>query len=248
MTKSQLKQLRPANFTKLELNAPLSLPMKRELKNSIWSRCGNHLMEQSETIWEEQFSENLFSLKIFQDMFQVGLIQLSLADMLLEINTEPLISLPQKLESLRWYSPLQTDPIKLLWKYLISQELELWWVCTIQMSRLLNSLIHVSSMLSKETTRFIWAQKTQFLKSMMEDLKIFLKKFIRKIINRSLILESFGMSTGLLTIWSHIASSQKEDSYGHAKTMMEMSNQMLLLRDMDLLDWWLQSLLLLMEL
>jgi len=38
----------------------------------------------------ELFLENQFSAKTFQDLFQDGTNQLSLEDMLLEINTKPL--------------------------------------------------------------------------------------------------------------------------------------------------------------
>lgn len=82
-------------------------------------------MELSEIISEELSSESQFSLKTFQDMFQDGQIQLSLEDMLLEINIELLTMLFLKQENLKWFTLQLMDPRKLQWKYIITQEVEL---------------------------------------------------------------------------------------------------------------------------
>ena len=226
MMKWLLKQLRRANCTKLELNVQLSRQMRREFKNSSWNKCGSLQMELSEIISEELSSESQFSLKTFQDMFQDGQIQLSLEDMLSEINIELLTLLFLKQENLKWFTLQLMDLRKLQWKYIIIQEVELWWECIILMNQSLSLPIPVSSMLFKEIIHFIWVLRIQFLKNMMEDLKIFLKLFTRKITKINLKPRNFGMNIDWLMIWSHTQLNRKVDLFGLVRIMMEMCNQM----------------------
>ncbi len=190
-----------ANCTRSVSNVQQSQQTRRELKSSIWNRCGSLQMELSEITLEELSSESQFSLKIFQNMFQDGLVQLSLADMLLETNIELLILWHQKQESLKWYTLQLMDPTKLHSKYTISQEVELWWECITLMNQLLSLLIHASSMLFKEIIHFIWVLKIQFSKNMMEDSKIFLNRSFRVITKMNLMPRNFGMNTDWLMIW-----------------------------------------------
>jgi len=114
----------------------------------------------------------------------------------------------------------------------------LLWVCTTLMNQLSHSLTLHSSLLLIETTPYIWALKTQFWRDMMEDSKISSKLSIKVITNLNSKRKVSGMNTDLLMIWLHMLSNPMEDLYGPARTMMEMSNQILLLKAMDLLVWW----------
>jgi hypothetical protein len=75
-----LKLLKPV---KLESNVPRLLLIKLELKNLNLNKCGKVLMELLEIIWMEQYLDNQLLSKIFQDWLDLGINQLSLADMLL---------------------------------------------------------------------------------------------------------------------------------------------------------------------
>ena len=59
---------------------------------------------------------------------------------------------------------------------------------------------------------------------MMEDLKTFFKKSLKKHIKVNSKFLKFGMSIDLLMIWLLIALKAKEDSYGLAKITMVTFN------------------------
>jgi len=63
---------------------------------------------------------------------------------------------------------------------------------------------------------------------MMEDSRIFSKLFTNLTIKLNSMLWEPGMSIDSLMIWLHMLSSLMVDSYGHARIMMVMFNQMLL--------------------
>jgi len=70
----------------------------------------------------------------------------------------------------------------------------------------------------------------------MEDSRISLRKFIRALIRHNLKVLSYGMNTDLSMTWSPKLLNQMEDSYGHVRITMEMSNQISLPKVMDHLD------------
>lgn len=73
------------------LNVLALLLMKQELKNSDSRKCGNHQMEPSEIFLTEQFSENQFYVKTFQELYQTGKNQLLSEDTVSEISINVLI-------------------------------------------------------------------------------------------------------------------------------------------------------------
>jgi hypothetical protein len=70
---------------------------------------------------------------------------------------------------------------------------------------------------------------------MMEDSKIFSNKSMSLTIKNGLRPTDCGTSIDLSMIWLLMLSNLMEVSYGLAKTMMEMSNLISLLKVMDLL-------------
>lgn len=70
----------------------------------------------------------------------------------------------------------------------------------------------------------------------MADLKIFSKIFMILNTNKNFKLKKFGMNIDSLMIWLLKLLREKEDMFGHVKTMMVMSNLILLLKAMDLWD------------
>jgi hypothetical protein len=119
-------------------------------------------MELLETILEEQFSENQLLFQIFQDMFQDGNNQLLLEDMLMEINTEPLMLLFQDQESLRSFIHQKMEVQKLDMTALISQVQVFLWVCTTQMIQSEVSLTNLSNSHSQEIIHFTCLPRTQY--------------------------------------------------------------------------------------
>jgi hypothetical protein len=69
---------------------------------------------------------------------------------------------------------------------------------------------------------------------MMVDSKIFSQKCMKKNIESNMKKMVLFMNTILLIVWLLISSNLKEDLSGHVKTMMEMFNLILLLKDLDL--------------
>lgn len=70
----------------------------------------------------------------------------------------------------------------------------------------------------------------------MVDLKIFSKIFMILNTNKNSKLKKFGMNIDSLMTWLLKLLRGKEDMFGHVKTMMVMSNLILLLKAMDLWD------------
>jgi len=68
----------------------------------------------------------------------------------------------------------------------------------------------------------------------MDFLKIFLRKSTKMSLKLNLILKELTTSTDLLTTWLHKLSKVMVVSFGLAKTMMETSSLILLLKDLDL--------------
>jgi len=80
-------------------------------------------MEQLEIILMVQSSENQLFAKTSQEQFQHGHNQLLLVDTPLEINTEPLILLSQKLVNILLLSLQKMELLHNLGKFLISQKM-----------------------------------------------------------------------------------------------------------------------------
>lgn len=108
------------------------------------------------------------------------------------------------------------------------EELDL--LCIIQMKVSKHLLIVVSNMPYKDNILCTWQPKILFWKNMMEDSKIFLKKFIRKNIKNNSRPRNYGISTDSSMIWLPIWSNRKEVLFGRVKTMMVMFNLILLLK------------------
>ena len=111
------------------------------------------------------------------------------------------------------------------------------------MNLFMSLVIAASSMLFNASILSTSPQRTLFWKSMMVALKIFSKNFM--MVNTSLNLKNlrFGMSIVSLMILLLTLSNQTEVLFGPVRTMMVMSNLILLLKDMALSVLWLQSLL-----
>lgn len=189
---------------KLVLNVQPLLQMKQELRNSSLKKCGNLLMVPLETILEELCSESLLSLKMFPDSFLLGKNQSSLEDMLLVINTEPLILRLKKLVPSKLFSPLRMVEKSKWWRSMITQLMvELVWECTTQLILFLSLLILASYMLFKDKFLFISLLRTQFLRHMMESSRTFSRKFLKNNMQNNSRKLEYGMNIDSLMIWLH---------------------------------------------
>jgi len=108
------------------------------------------------------------------------------------------------------------------------------WECTTLMNQSDLLLTLVSNMHFWKTIHWSYQPRTLFWRSMMEDLKIFLKKSIRNNILISSKPRRLITSIVLLMTWSLKLLREVVDLFGLAKTMMEMSKVTLLHKDMDL--------------
>ena len=185
-------------------------------------------MEQSEIILEELFSENQLSAKTSQDLSKIGQSQSLLEDMLSETFITALISWFQKLENLQLN--LKERFKTWIFQSINSLDQELVLLCSIMTAQLPISLILASNMPFKETIHFTWPPKIPSWKNMMVDLKIFSKIFMIRNTNKNSKLKKFGMNIDSLMIWLLKLLRDKEDMFGHVKTMMVMSNLILSLK------------------
>ena len=108
------------------------------------------------------------------------------------------------------------------------QELVFW--CSTTTVQLNHSLTHASNTLSKETILFTWPPRTLSSRDTTVDSRTSSKTSINQLTKKNSNLKNFGTSTGSLMIWLLKSSREKEDTFGLAKTMMVMSNQILLLK------------------
>lgn len=90
--------------TRLELSALLSLQIKVVLRNSTWSRCGNHQTAPSVTNWTALFSVSQSWFLTYLDLYQAGLNQLWLVDTHMVTNTEVRMVLPPSQARSRLFS------------------------------------------------------------------------------------------------------------------------------------------------
>ena len=100
-------------------------------------------------------------------------------------------------------------------------------------------LTNAFNSLYKETILYTSQVKTLLWKNMMAVSKIFLKKFIKKLIENNSKQKDFGMNTDWSMIWLLMWLKVMEDLFGLVKTMMEMSKVIHWLKDMEVLDYWL---------
>jgi len=231
----------PSRNIKLVLSAQLLLQMRKELKNFLLKRCGRVQMVQLEMSLMVQYLERPLLWIISQEMYQDGINQSLLVDMLLVTNTK-LKTLSQRRQvHSPWPSHLKVVLKQQTLKFTNSRDQELWWACITQMNQSLDSHIHVSNMQLIENSHSTWVQRIQSWRDMMEDSKIFSKRFTKLNIRPSLKNWKFGTSIDLLMIWLHTLSSHKVDMSGHARTMMVMYSPTLSLKALDPLVSWLLS-------
>lgn len=187
-------------------------------------------MVQSEIFWMVLFSDNLLSLKISLDWFLVGKNLLLLVDMLLVISIKLQILLWTNLANFKFFSKLMMELNK-EWKCIITKELVvLEWACITQIKVYKVLLIAALILLFKDNILCTWLLRIQSWRSMMEDLRIFSKEFIKKNIRRNFKLKNYGMNIGLLMIWLHIWLSPMVGMFGLVKIMMVMFNLTVLLK------------------
>jgi len=134
--------------------------------------------------------------------------------------------------------------INKLCMYMTTKPVVSEWECTTPILPSPNSLTNALNMPWSETTPYTWPPKILLWKNMMEDSKIFSKRFMITNINLNLNNKDYGMNTDSSTIWSHRWLRVKEALFGPVKTMTEMFNLISLLKDTDHWDWWPQSCLL----
>jgi hypothetical protein len=135
-----------------------------------------------------------------------------------------LTSLYQEREPSKLYSPQRMEEKNKYTRSMISQEEDALWACIILMNQSLILHTNVSSSHFWETTPCIFQPKTQFLKNMTEDSKIFSKPSMIKNTKNNSKKKKSGMNTDLLMIWWLIWLNLMEDLFGLAKITMETSN------------------------
>jgi len=128
-----------------------------------------------------------------------------------------------------------------------SQRMEAAWsACTTLMNPSETSPTNPLTMLWTETIHYTYQQRTQSLRNMMVNLRTYSRRFMKSNTKQSLRRKRFGMNTDWLMTWSPTWLSLMVVSFGLARTTMVMSNLTALLKVTAPLDWWLQSLLILM--
>jgi len=210
--------------------------IRAELKNSIWSKCGDHQTELLEIFWMVLFLESQLLFLTFQDLSQDGPSQLLLVDTLMLINIDAKMLSLMDQERLSLYTLQITEMHQLIKKFINSKEEGVILVCSIPKHLLKDSLEHACNMLLEEDILWNFHQRIQFWKSMMAFSSILLKEFIKK--NSSVNSKKLEliMNIDLLMIWLLKLSRVKEELYGHAKITMVMFNLILLLKVLDHLD------------
>ena len=145
---------------RLVLSVPLLLPMKRESRNSVSSRCGNLQTEPLEISLMVQSSESQSLSPTFPDLFQDGLSQSLLVDTPTVINIDAKIMLLTLQVRPSLYSPQITEIHQLSTNSSISKAAVLIWECiTLKLPSSL-SLDPACNMLSVEDTHLNSHQRT----------------------------------------------------------------------------------------
>lgn len=144
MTKLPLSQPRPLNNARLVSNVPPSPLTKKELRNSNLKKCGRVPMVLLETILTELSSENLLLSRTFPGLLKIGTSQSSLVDMLSVISTTVLTSRFPELDNFQ--QPLRAKMENKLTKFIISQDPELLWSCSMLTVQLKHSDTHALNM------------------------------------------------------------------------------------------------------